>query len=67
MSEWNWSNSEGDLVVQSVRGVAVYENTNGDIVIRQQGESGEDDSLIIFPKSYAHQVAAAIIAEAESV
>lgn len=65
MSDWNWLGAEADVVIPSVRGVAIYENTAGDIVIRQQGENGEEDSLIIFPKSFAQQVAAAIIAEAE--
>ena len=66
MSNWDWSNSD-DLAVQSVRGIAVYTNTKGDIVIRQQGEYGEEDSIVIFPKSLAGSVANAIVAESEIV
>lgn len=43
--------SEGENVIMRTRlAIAVYENENGDLVIRQEGGLlSEDDSLVIFP------------------
>jgi hypothetical protein len=38
-------------VFPSVQAVAVYQNKKGDLVIRQQGTMGEDDSVIFVPLS----------------
>ena len=48
------------MVIPSVQAVAVYTNGNGDVVIRQEGWAGEDDSVIVIPVSLAQQVADAI-------
>lgn len=49
--EFNWK--EGELVFSTCQAVAVYFNEDGDVVIRQQGEGGEDDSVIIIPADRA--------------
>ena len=60
--DWNWhsSDAEDSMVIPSVQAVAVYTNGNGDVVIRQEGWAGEDDSVIVIPVSLAQQVADAI-------
>ena len=66
MSEkWDWNDEDGkeSTVVQSVQAVAVYTNVRGEIVIRQEGARGEDDSLVIFPITYAKSVVEAIMVQ----
>lgn len=47
--EFNW-NSDDSVVIPTTKGIAVYVNKNGDIVIRQQASDyGEDDSVVIVP------------------
>lgn len=62
MSNWDWSD-KSDLVIEPVRAIAVYENQAGQIVIRQEGINGEQDSIIVFPARYGETMANAIIAE----
>ena len=66
MNDWSWSEEDGksSTVVRSVQAVAVYTNPDGDIVIRQQGEFGGDDSVIIIPTQVASAVSKAIMTEA---
>jgi formylmethanofuran dehydrogenase subunit D len=51
--DWNWNNEDEKLstVVPSVDAVAVYENSHGNVVIRQQNQMGDEDSVIIIPRS----------------
>ena len=63
--EVNWFENDESLVIKPVSGVAVYTNPNGDIVIRQQGSFGEDDSFIFFPVEHAQAVINAIKRESE--
>lgn len=62
MSDWNWNGDEEKTsqVIPRVNALAVYSNANGDVVIRQQGDMGEDDHVIIFPANHADTVIAAI-------
>lgn len=66
MSEttWTWESSE-DVIIPSVRAVAVYTNANGDVVIRQEDGMGDEDAYIVLPKSMVEKVARAIRAEAK--
>lgn len=48
--DFSWSDSQA-VVVEQVDAIAVYPNPKGNIVIRQQGSMGEDDAVIIVPKS----------------
>jgi hypothetical protein len=66
MNDWSWSGEDGksSTVVRSVQAVAVYTNPDGDIVIRQQGEFGGDDSVIIIPPQVALAVSKSIMTEA---
>ena len=54
--QFQWSDVEGDLVLAEQRAVAVYENPNGDTVIRQEADrnySDEDLVIIINRKNLA--------------
>lgn len=68
MSDIKWYGEDKDpsIVIQSVAALAVYTNPSGDIVIRQEGPNGEDDSIIVFPKSHADAVMNAIQKELEA-
>ena len=48
--EFNWSDKDR-VVVEKVDAIAVYQNPDGDVVIRQQAPMGDDDSVIVVPKS----------------
>lgn len=67
-TDWSWyGDSEKDsVVVPAVQAIAVYTNSAGEIVIRQQDSMGEDDSVIVFPKSQAKAIVDAIIVEVEA-
>jgi hypothetical protein len=62
MSDWKWNGTvEKDcIVVKPVEAIAVYENEDGNIVIRQQGPMGEDDSVIVVPQPAARALIKAI-------
>lgn len=59
-NDWNWNDNDDGVVIPAVQAVAVYTNPKGDIVIRQQDFMGEDDAVIIIPRSRATDLAAAI-------
>jgi hypothetical protein len=61
---WNWDgDGKESTVVQSMQEIAVYTNTNGDIVIRQEDPMGEGDGLIFMPRKTVEIVIKAIRAE----
>lgn len=64
-NDWGWHNKEDKdaIVVQSVQAIAVYTNPAGEIVIRQQDSGGEDDSVIVVPRSMVLLIAKALKAE----
>lgn len=57
MTDFDWT--VGEVVVKSVSAIAVYNNGDGDIVIRQEGR--DEDPFIVIPKSHAKAVVKAIL------
>jgi hypothetical protein len=58
--DWLSNDDKESVVVPSVQAVAVYNNGQGDVVIRQQDGMGNEDQVIIIPRSTAKAVAKAI-------
>lgn len=52
--KWSWTAADADeaIVIARVDAVAVYQNPNGDLVIRQQHPLGEDDAIVIVPRAH---------------
>ena len=52
--EFDWDDVKEETIIQSVGAIAVYENPNGDIVMRQKGiDYGmDDDAVVIVPVRY---------------
>lgn len=65
--DWKWGDDSTKecTVFPTVSAVAVYTNPHGNIVIRQEGYAGEDDSVIIIPRSHVASVIRALQAESE--
>jgi hypothetical protein len=50
MSDFEWSDVEEDIVVESVAAIAVYFDPKGAVVIRQQGDEAiSEDKAVVFP------------------
>lgn len=66
-NDWKWHDEDGKelTVFPTVSAVAVYSNPNGDIVVRQEGHMGEDDSVIVIPRIHAGAVISAMQSELE--
>jgi len=62
--QWYGPDASADIVVKSVQAIAVYTNTSGDIVIRQQDPLNDDDSVIVIPRSSVSALVKALKAEA---
>lgn len=62
MADWDWTSASAreSLVLPRVDALAIYGNSSGEIVLRQQGMDGAEDSIIIIPKTQAQQVIDAI-------
>ncbi|MRW85845.1 hypothetical protein GJ698_17350 [Pseudoduganella sp. FT26W] len=62
MADWDWNSTSAreSLVLPRVDALAIYANSNGEIVLRQQGMDGHDDSIVIIPKAQAQVVINAI-------
>ena len=63
---WDGENAKESTVVPSVQAVAVYTNTEGNVVIRQQDFYGEDDHIIVLPRTMVAKVAEAMKREAKN-
>lgn len=64
--EFVWAPDESAVVFKTVQAVAVYKNTDGDIVIRQQaGPLDDDDAVIVIPRDRVPALASALKAELE--
>ena len=52
--DFDWESVKEETIIESVGAIAVYENPNGDIVIRQKGiDYGMDsDAVVIVPVRY---------------
>ena len=61
MADWNWfaEDSKESIVVPQVDAIAVYENADGDVVMRQQSGLGED-KVIIIPRGSVSAVVKAL-------
>jgi hypothetical protein len=69
MGDWVWHNeSEREAtVISSVRAVAVYSNSHGDVVVRQEGSGyGDDpeDAVVVVPRTGVAALVKALKAEA---
>jgi len=66
-SDYSWHDEIGKAatVVPSVQAIAVYTNPKGDIVLRQEDSMGEEDSVVVIPRSMVKQVAKALQDEAK--
>jgi hypothetical protein len=59
---FSWKDTES-VVIEKVDAIAVYTNPKGDLVIRQEDPRGDDDAIIIVPKSRARDLIMAIQSE----
>jgi hypothetical protein len=52
--DFNWYDDEANdcIAIRSMRAVAVYVNTAGDIVIRQEAGNGGEDDMVVVPVSF---------------
>ena len=65
-TEFSWSDNEA-VAVQSVKGIAVYTNPNGEIVIRQENDGAlwDHDPFIVIPRERVADVINALQKEVE--
>ena len=47
--QFSWT--DDSVIFPTMLGIAVYLNNSGSLVIRQEGEYGEDDSVIVIDES----------------
>ena len=61
--DFNWDDVKDSTILQSVGAIAVYENPNGDVVIRQKGiDYGmDDDHFVVVPARYLEPLIARLI------
>jgi len=63
--DFNWRQESGAIVVPHQDGIAVYENPDGDIVLRVEGGidgyAGWDDECAVIPIEHAEAVGRAIL------
>ena len=58
-ADFNWSDGRA-LAVKRVCALAIYRSAEGDIVIRQQGPEGAQDTVVVIPLGFAASVIDAI-------
>jgi hypothetical protein len=58
-AEFNWSDGRA-LAVKRVCALAIYRSAEGDIVIRQEGPDGQEDTVVVIPLGFAASVIEAI-------
>jgi stringent starvation protein B len=60
--DFNWvdARKEGSVIVPEQAAIAVYENENGDLVMRQESSFGEDDHYIYIQHAYLPRLIAAL-------
>jgi hypothetical protein len=61
--KFNWGNLEKqDLVVENIAALAVYQDPNGDAVIRQDGNIFlQEDNVITIPRPFLPKLIAALM------
>lgn len=63
MDDFNWMNAKADgkVVVHGQAAIAIYENDNGNLVLRQEGHMHQDeDQFIYIQHSYLPTLIAAL-------
>lgn len=66
--DWRLAHDDGDLAITHQAAIAVYQNSRGDLVIRQEGQYGPDeDQVVIVTPENAAELAKAIIKAAGPV
>lgn len=58
--DWSAARKAGEIVVPEQAAIAVYENPNGDLVIRQESAFGEDDHFIYVQHAYLPRLIASL-------
>ena len=53
---WIGKESKDVTAVQPVQAIAIYKNNDGDIIIRQASEYGEEDNFIMFKPVFKKQI-----------
>ena len=65
MTDFKWNEDIDNVVFETVQGVAVYTNPDGDLVIRQQASPLDDeDQIVIVPRDRVETLIFAIESEA---
>ena len=59
--DWYSDDGESSIVVRHQPATAVYTNPQGEVVIRQQDQYGDDDDFVYVTKDNALKVAQAIL------
>jgi hypothetical protein len=54
-SKFDWNDSDA-VVLKTTRGIAVYLNTDGDLVVRQDGREDDYDQCVVVPRDRATSV-----------
>lgn len=70
VEEFNWREAmeDGTVVVPDQGMIAVYQNPNAEIVVRQDGHSFQDNDRIIYVRpEYAERLCKAILALAKEI
>lgn len=53
--DFKWDTEDADLVcIHKVNAIAVYQNWRNEIVIRQENDYGNDDSLVLIPPEHVN-------------
>ncbi len=66
MTDFDWGRDNGNVVLRAYGSIAVYENPHGDVVVRQERDSlEEDDHWVAIPVQDAELIADAIIDRAK--
>jgi hypothetical protein len=67
MSGFDWS-SDSDIVLRAYGSIAVHENPNGDVVVRQErGQLEDKDQTVCIPIQDAEYIAKAIVDKAKEI
>ena len=66
--DFNWGESNNNVVLRAYGSVAVHENVYGDVVIRQERDALEDeDHWVAIPVQDAELIAKAIVDKAKEI
>ena len=63
--DFDWNDTDS-VVLRAYGSIAVYENPQGDIVVRQRDALGDEDQFVVIPVQDAELIAAEIVARADA-